>query len=202
MSERVVSEWLLSAQSLKMNRFTFYYDRFWQDDNLIYVIMIHNMCICVGTVTLWERESERNVAHSSKTVNRFGFRHRNYSTWDSVSNVNFTSHTSLFVQPNNISIFYSTTSNISTGKIYQFIAWNWPFNTHDNQQNIQTIWKRLSFFAFFCLSCKKSYFISRSVSRQRRKKDSQQSKIKVAVTQNKNMTSVSFLDMIKEINAF
>lgn len=59
MSERVVSEWLLSAQSLKMNRFTFYYDRFWQDDNLIYVIMIHNMCICVGTVTLWERERKK-----------------------------------------------------------------------------------------------------------------------------------------------
>lgn len=62
MSERVVSEWLLSAQSLKMNRFTFYYDRFWQDDNLIYVIMIHNMCICVGTVTLCERERAKEMS--------------------------------------------------------------------------------------------------------------------------------------------
>lgn len=58
--ERVVCKCQLSAQSFKMNRFTFYYDIFWQDDNLIYVIMIHNnLCMCVA---IWE--STRKVAYS------------------------------------------------------------------------------------------------------------------------------------------
>lgn len=82
-----------------------------------------------------------------------------------------------------------------TGKIYQFIAWYWPFNTNNQHTFKQNEFNAI--FAFFCLPHEKKIFhfaFGWSTSSQTREKK----RIKIVVTQKKTWQRL-FLDMIKEI---